>query len=104
MLPVLHSLGMFIVDLFKSRRRLEAENLFLRHQLSIALRRAPPRLRPRGSDRALLVWMTRLWPSLLGAGGSTGDDSEVAPRGLQGDLALEIGKGGRAAKDRSGPA
>jgi transposase InsO family protein len=58
---------MFIVDLFKSPRRLEAENLFLRHQLSIALRRAPPRLRLRGSDRALLVWMTRLWPSLLSA-------------------------------------
>jgi len=58
---------MFIVDLLKSRRRLEAENLFLRHQLSIALRRAPPRLRLRGSDRALLVWTTRLWPSLLGA-------------------------------------
>jgi transposase InsO family protein len=67
MLAVLHSLAMFIADLFKSRRRLEAENLFLRHQLSIALRRAPPRLRLRGSDRALLVWMTRLWPSLLGA-------------------------------------
>jgi transposase InsO family protein len=49
------------------RRRLEAENLFLRHQLSIALRHAPPRLRLRGSDRALLVWMTRLWPSLLEA-------------------------------------
>jgi hypothetical protein len=31
---------MFLIDLFKSRRRLEAENLFLRHQLSIALRRA----------------------------------------------------------------
>src|SRR5260370_9124983 len=58
---------MFIVGLFKSRCRLEAENLFLRHQLSIALRPAPPRLRLRGSDRALLVWMTRLWPSLLGA-------------------------------------
>jgi hypothetical protein len=27
---------MFIVDLFKSRCRLEAENLFLRHQLNIA--------------------------------------------------------------------
>ena len=67
MLSVLHSLGMFIIDLFKSRRRLEAENLFLRHQLSIALRRAPPRLRLRGSDRALLVWMIRLWPSLLDA-------------------------------------
>jgi hypothetical protein len=32
---------MFIVDLFKPRPRLEAENLFLRHQLAIALRRAP---------------------------------------------------------------
>ena len=39
-----------------------AENLFLRRQLNIALRRAPPRLRLHGSDRALLVWMTKLWP------------------------------------------
>jgi len=67
MLAILHALGMLVVDLFKSRRRLEAENLFFRHQLNIALRRAPPRLRLRGIDRALLVWMTRLWPSLLGA-------------------------------------
>ena len=51
--------------MFKSRRRLEAENLFLRHQLNIALRRAPPRLRLHGSDRALLVWITRIWPNLL---------------------------------------
>ena len=64
---ILHALGMFVADLFKSRSRLEAENLFLRHQLSIALRRAPPRLRLLGIDRALLIWMTRLWPSLLGA-------------------------------------
>src|SRR5258706_76916 len=67
MFALLHSLAMFVIDFFKSPRRLEAENLFLRHQLSIALRRAPPRLRLRGSDRALLVWMTRFWPSLLGA-------------------------------------
>lgn len=66
MLTILHSLGMFVIDLFKSRWRLEAENLFLCHQLSVALRRAPPRLRLRGDDRALLVRMTRLWPSLLG--------------------------------------
>jgi hypothetical protein len=92
MLAILQSLVMFIIDLFKSRRRLEAENLLLRHQLSIALRRAPPRLRLRCSDRALLVWMTRLWPepARCGPGGSTGDDSEVAPRGLQGVLALEV--------------
>src|SRR6476646_8350228 len=67
MFAILHALGMFVADLFKSRSRLEAENLLLRHQLTITLRQAPPRLRLRGSDRALLIWMTRLWPSLLGA-------------------------------------
>jgi hypothetical protein len=66
MFAILHALGMFVVDLFKSRTRLEAENLFLRHQLTIALRQAPSRLRLRGSDRALLIGITRLWPSLLG--------------------------------------
>jgi hypothetical protein len=67
MFAILHALGVFVADLFKSRSRLEAENLFLRHQIHIALRHAPPRLRLRGVDRALLVWMTRLWPGLLGA-------------------------------------
>ena len=67
MLAILHALGMLVADVFKSRRRLEAENLLLRHQLTIALRRAPPRLRLLDSDRALLTWMTRFWPSLLDA-------------------------------------
>jgi hypothetical protein len=40
MFAILHALGMFFADLFKSRSRLEAENLLLRHQLNIALRRA----------------------------------------------------------------
>jgi transposase InsO family protein len=66
MLAILHLLGTFVVNLFRSRRRLEVENLFLRHQLNIALRRAPYRLRLHGSDRALMVWMARVWPSLLG--------------------------------------
>jgi transposase InsO family protein len=65
MFVILHGLGMFVADMFKSRRRLEAENLFLRHQLNIALRRAPPRPRLYGSDRALLVWITGIWPNLL---------------------------------------
>ena len=38
MFAILHALGMFFADRFKSRWQLEAENLFLRHQLSIALR------------------------------------------------------------------
>jgi hypothetical protein len=36
------------------------------HQLNIILRQPPQRLRLRGSDRALMVRMTQLWPSLLG--------------------------------------
>src|ERR1035437_895565 len=67
MFVILHALGMFVADMFKSRYRLEAENFFLRHQLTIALRRAPARLRLRGRDRALLISMTRIWPSLIGA-------------------------------------
>ena len=39
MFAILHALGMFVTDLFKSRSRLEAENLLLRHQLAIALRK-----------------------------------------------------------------
>jgi hypothetical protein len=67
MFAILRALGSFVVDLFKSRSRLEAENLFLRHQLNIALRSAGRRPRLRASDRILLIWMTKLWPSLLGA-------------------------------------
>jgi hypothetical protein len=66
MFALLHLLKAFVASLFKSRRQLEVENLFLRHQLNIALRRAPRRLRLRDSDRILIVWMTRVWPSLLG--------------------------------------
>ena len=50
---------------FKSPRRLEIENLYLRHQLNIALRQTRHRFRLKGADRALLVWMTWLWPSML---------------------------------------
>src|ERR1035437_7127094 len=67
MFVILHALEMFVADMFKSRYRLEAENFFLRHQLTIALRRAPARLRLRGRDRDLLISMTRICPSLIGA-------------------------------------
>ena len=103
MFAILYALGMFVADLFKSRSRLEAENLFLRHQLNIALRRAVPsiailrlligalrdyfksrrqlqaealvlrhqinilrrqvpgRVRPTASDRAIFVWLYRIF-------------------------------------------
>ena len=66
MTVILLTLWLFVVDLFKSRSRLEAENLFLRHQLNIALRQAPSGIRLSGSDRALLVLITKLWPNLVG--------------------------------------
>src|SRR6516225_5610855 len=66
MLAILRLLTTFAANLFMSRRQLDVENLFLRHQLNIALRCAPRRLRLHGSDRAVLVWLTRLWPSLIG--------------------------------------
>ena len=65
MFAVLHTIAIVIANLFKSRRRLEAENLLLRLQLNVALRRVPARLRLRGVDRALLVGLVRLWPTLL---------------------------------------
>ena len=40
MVAFLQLLGTLVANLFKSRRRLEVENLFLRHQLNIALRGA----------------------------------------------------------------
>jgi hypothetical protein len=36
MFVILHALGVFVADMFKSRCRLQAENLFLRHQLNVA--------------------------------------------------------------------
>jgi hypothetical protein len=39
MLAILRMLTTFAANLFKSRRQLEVENLFLRHQLNVALRR-----------------------------------------------------------------
>jgi len=65
MFAILHGLGRFLVDLLKSRSRLEAEILLLRHQLNLVLRHAPPRFRLHGGDRTFMVWMIRFWPCLL---------------------------------------
>jgi hypothetical protein len=39
MFAVIHLLATSITDLFKSRRQLEVENLFLRHQLNVVWRK-----------------------------------------------------------------
>src|SRR5215208_1966808 len=67
MFTLLRAFVILVGNLFKSRRRLEGENLLLRHQLNVALRRAPARLRLRGVDRAILAGLVRLWPDLAHA-------------------------------------
>ena len=49
----------------KSRVGLEAENLVLRQQLNVLSRKVPKRLRLTNSDHLLLVWLYRLFPSVL---------------------------------------
>jgi transposase InsO family protein len=51
----------------KSRARLEAENIVLRQQVIVLSRKARSRLRLRNIDRLILVWMYRLFPSILNA-------------------------------------
>jgi hypothetical protein len=64
MFSVLWAIAISVANLFKSRRRLEVENLLLRHQLNIVLRRAPARPHLFGIDRAILGGLVRLWPEL----------------------------------------
>src|SRR6266581_7693731 len=54
-------------DCFRSRQRLEAEILVLRHQLNVLQQRAPRRLHLRWVDRALFIWLYRRCPSIFDA-------------------------------------
>jgi hypothetical protein len=57
----------WLSSLLKSRRRLRAENLNLRHQLNILRRRAPGRSRLSNLDRLVFVWLYRQWPTVADA-------------------------------------
>src|SRR3974390_1075917 len=100
MFSVLWAFANFVVDLFKSRRRLEAENLLLRQQLNVALRYAPRRLRLCGVDRAVLVGLVRFWPDLARSVRAVKPETvALVSDGVPHLLALEIAEGGRAAQD-----
>jgi hypothetical protein len=60
-------LGGWLVGLLRSHAGREAEIMFLRRQLLVLRRSAPPRLKLRTADRLIVVWLYRLFPSLLGA-------------------------------------
>src|SRR6516162_5715586 len=52
---------------FKSRERLEAENIVLRQQIIVLSRRVRRRVRLRNIDRLIFVSLYRLLPSILDA-------------------------------------
>src|SRR5205809_7864469 len=56
-----------LCDCFKSRQRLEAEILVLRHQLNVLRQRVPRRVHLCWADRALFIWLYRRCPRILDA-------------------------------------
>ena len=65
--PLLIQLLLAMRSRFTRRARLEAENLILRQQLAISRRKFPRRVRLWNIDRLLMVWLYRLYSSLLDA-------------------------------------
>jgi hypothetical protein len=67
MVEILIKLLLVARSKLKSRARLEAENIVLRQQVIVLSRKARTRLRLRNIDRLILVWMYRVFPSILNA-------------------------------------
>jgi hypothetical protein len=67
MLELVGLLLHWLASLLNSRRRLQAENLLLRHQLNILRRRAPRSLWLRTVDRLAFVSLYRLCPAVVDA-------------------------------------
>ena len=56
-----------VVSPFKTKARLEAEIILLRHQVNVLRRRLAPKPKLTVADRLLFVWLYRLFPSVLAA-------------------------------------
>ena len=67
MIAFLSLLFHVVVSPFKTRARLEAEIIMLRHQLNVLRRRFPSNPKLVVADRLLFVWLYRLFPSMLNA-------------------------------------
>ena len=65
MIDFLRLLVCALTRLFRSRARLEAEILVLRHQLNVLRRKVPKRVVFRSVDRLVLAGLYRLAPSVL---------------------------------------
>ena len=67
MVEILIKLLLVARSKLRSRARLEAENIVLRQQVIVLSRKARTRQRLRNINQLILVWMYRLFPSILHA-------------------------------------
>ncbi len=67
MIDFLRLLACALTRLFRSRARLEAEILVLRHQLNVLRRKAPERVAFSSVDRLVFAGLYRLVPGVLDA-------------------------------------
>jgi transposase InsO family protein len=67
MIEFLSLVAHILVSPFKTRARLEAEIILLRHQVNVLHRRLPSKPKLTVADRLLFVWLYRLFPSVLAA-------------------------------------
>jgi hypothetical protein len=56
-----------VVSPFRTKARLEAEIILLRHQLNVLRRRVPSNPKLAVADRLVFVWLYRLFPAVLNA-------------------------------------
>jgi hypothetical protein len=56
-----------VVSPFRTKAQLEAEIILLRHQLNVLRRRVPSNPKLAAADRLVIVWLYRLFPSVLNA-------------------------------------
>ena len=64
MVAILRLLIGALRDCLKSRGRLEAEVIVLRHQLNVLRRQSPRRVRPKAFERAVFVCLYRHFPDI----------------------------------------
>jgi hypothetical protein len=90
-----------VVSPFRTKARLEAEIILLRHQLGVLRQRVPSKPRLTVADRLVFVWLYRLFPSVLEHRHDcpTGNCYSMASDGLPTVLALEVALSRRSAKD-----
>ena len=67
MVDIVKLMFAFVRDCFRSPEQLKAEIIVLRHQLNVLQRKCPKKPHLSGTDRALFVWLYRLFPRAIGA-------------------------------------